>query len=206
MEEFQKLGYPIFSQSTLPLDEDMLDRLFGEEVRAKTMSHALDISDAGRTPTRAALITRSGRRNLRLGIRTWSRSRFPASSAGTTRRFMASSKGSSKIRARLTSRLKIWMKTNRADRFGFASRPSTTSWRYRETSSNGASPSSRSSGRWPNTNASCWPRRVRARLPKKRSFRVGSGAGLGPPRRSFRKVLQEELRHILIHLRAGILA
>jgi len=31
MEEFQKLGYPIFSQNTLPLDEDMLERLFGEE-------------------------------------------------------------------------------------------------------------------------------------------------------------------------------
>ncbi len=27
MEEFQKLGYPVFSQSTLPLDEDLLDRL-----------------------------------------------------------------------------------------------------------------------------------------------------------------------------------
>ena len=46
MEEFQKLGYPIFSQSTLPLDEDMLERLFGEEVRAGVVSHALDISDA----------------------------------------------------------------------------------------------------------------------------------------------------------------
>src|SRR6202162_6666957 len=29
MEEFEKLGYPIFSQNTLPLDEDMLERLFG---------------------------------------------------------------------------------------------------------------------------------------------------------------------------------
>jgi predicted CoA-substrate-specific enzyme activase len=46
MEEFQKLGYPIFSQSTLPLDEDMLERLFGEEVRAGVISHALDISDS----------------------------------------------------------------------------------------------------------------------------------------------------------------
>ena len=34
MEEFQKLGYPVFSQSLLPMDEDMLDRLFGEEVRS----------------------------------------------------------------------------------------------------------------------------------------------------------------------------
>jgi predicted CoA-substrate-specific enzyme activase len=27
-EEFQKLGYPVFSQSTLPLDDDILDRVF----------------------------------------------------------------------------------------------------------------------------------------------------------------------------------
>jgi len=46
LEEFQKLGYPIFSQNTLPLDEDMLERLFGEEVRAGAISHPLDISDS----------------------------------------------------------------------------------------------------------------------------------------------------------------
>ena len=45
LEEFQKLGYPIFSQNTLPLDEDLLDRLFGEEVRAGVISHPLEISD-----------------------------------------------------------------------------------------------------------------------------------------------------------------
>jgi predicted nucleotide-binding protein (sugar kinase/HSP70/actin superfamily) len=45
MEEFQKLGYPVFSQSTLPLDEDLLDRLFGDEVRAGMITHPLDISD-----------------------------------------------------------------------------------------------------------------------------------------------------------------
>jgi predicted CoA-substrate-specific enzyme activase len=45
MEEFQKLGYPVFSQSTLPLDDDLLDRLFGEEVRAGVITHPLDISD-----------------------------------------------------------------------------------------------------------------------------------------------------------------
>jgi predicted nucleotide-binding protein (sugar kinase/HSP70/actin superfamily) len=45
MDEFQKLGYPIFSQSTLPLDEDLLDRLFGDEVRAGIISHPTDISD-----------------------------------------------------------------------------------------------------------------------------------------------------------------
>jgi predicted nucleotide-binding protein (sugar kinase/HSP70/actin superfamily) len=45
MEEFQKLGYPVFSQSTLPIDEDILDRLFGDEVRAGLITHPLDISD-----------------------------------------------------------------------------------------------------------------------------------------------------------------
>jgi activator of 2-hydroxyglutaryl-CoA dehydratase/predicted nucleotide-binding protein (sugar kinase/HSP70/actin superfamily) len=44
-EELQKLGYTVFSQSTLPLDEDLLDRLFGEEVRGGVIKHALDISD-----------------------------------------------------------------------------------------------------------------------------------------------------------------
>src|ERR1041385_7470970 len=46
LDEFQKLGYPIFSQNTLPLDDDMLERLFGDEVRGGVISHPLDISDA----------------------------------------------------------------------------------------------------------------------------------------------------------------
>ncbi|MGA8620924.1 MAG: acyl-CoA dehydratase activase-related protein, partial [Candidatus Sulfotelmatobacter sp.] len=46
LDEFQKLGYPIFSQNTLPLDEDLLERLFGEEVRAGAISSPLDITDA----------------------------------------------------------------------------------------------------------------------------------------------------------------
>jgi predicted nucleotide-binding protein (sugar kinase/HSP70/actin superfamily) len=46
LDEFQKLGYPIFSQNTLPLDDDMLERLFGDEVRAGVISNPLDITDA----------------------------------------------------------------------------------------------------------------------------------------------------------------
>lgn len=46
LDEFQKLGYPIFSQHTLPIDDDLLERLFGEEVRAGLISSPLDISDA----------------------------------------------------------------------------------------------------------------------------------------------------------------
>ena len=45
LEEFQKRGYPIFSQSTLPLDPDLLDRLFGAEVRAGDIPSPLAISD-----------------------------------------------------------------------------------------------------------------------------------------------------------------
>jgi predicted nucleotide-binding protein (sugar kinase/HSP70/actin superfamily) len=45
LEEFQKLGYPVFSQSTLPLDEDLLERLFGDEVRAGVIASPLEIQD-----------------------------------------------------------------------------------------------------------------------------------------------------------------
>ena len=44
-EELQKLGYAVFSQSTLPLDEDMLERLFGDEMREGLIRHPMDISD-----------------------------------------------------------------------------------------------------------------------------------------------------------------
>ena len=43
--EFQKLGYPVFTQDSLPVDEDLLDRLFGDEVKSGAISHPLDISD-----------------------------------------------------------------------------------------------------------------------------------------------------------------
>jgi len=45
LEEFQKLGYPIFTQDSLPLDEDILERLFGEEVRQGIIRDYFDISD-----------------------------------------------------------------------------------------------------------------------------------------------------------------
>jgi activator of 2-hydroxyglutaryl-CoA dehydratase/predicted nucleotide-binding protein (sugar kinase/HSP70/actin superfamily) len=45
LEEFQKRGYPVFSQSTLPLDADLLDRLFGADVRAGVIRDPLDIGD-----------------------------------------------------------------------------------------------------------------------------------------------------------------
>ena len=54
LEEFQKRGYPVFSQNTLPLDEDLLERLFGDEVRAGIISHPLDIDDVWKTATAAS--------------------------------------------------------------------------------------------------------------------------------------------------------
>jgi activator of 2-hydroxyglutaryl-CoA dehydratase/predicted nucleotide-binding protein (sugar kinase/HSP70/actin superfamily) len=45
LDEFTKLGYPVFSQSTLPLDPDLLERLFGDEVRAGTIRDPLEIQD-----------------------------------------------------------------------------------------------------------------------------------------------------------------
>jgi activator of 2-hydroxyglutaryl-CoA dehydratase/predicted nucleotide-binding protein (sugar kinase/HSP70/actin superfamily) len=45
LSEFQKRGYPVFSQSTLPLDPDLLGRLFGDEVRDGTIGHPLEIGD-----------------------------------------------------------------------------------------------------------------------------------------------------------------
>ena len=46
MQEIQKKGYPIFSVDSLPQDEDMLERLFGKEVEAGVITHAMDITDA----------------------------------------------------------------------------------------------------------------------------------------------------------------
>ncbi|MGE0082681.1 MAG: acyl-CoA dehydratase activase-related protein [Thiohalomonadaceae bacterium] len=45
LEELQKQGYPIFWQDALPMDQDILDRLFGDEVRAGILSSPLAIHD-----------------------------------------------------------------------------------------------------------------------------------------------------------------
>lgn len=45
LEEFQKLGYPVLNQDSLPTDPDILDRLFGDEVRAEIIKGPLDVSD-----------------------------------------------------------------------------------------------------------------------------------------------------------------
>jgi predicted CoA-substrate-specific enzyme activase len=45
LEEFQKLGYPVFTQDALPIDDDIIWRLFGDEVKAGEISHPMEIND-----------------------------------------------------------------------------------------------------------------------------------------------------------------
>ncbi|MEW6733954.1 MAG: BadF/BadG/BcrA/BcrD ATPase family protein [Acidobacteriota bacterium] len=45
LEEIQKRGYPIFSLWSLPLDEDILEELFGEEIARGELKSAMDITD-----------------------------------------------------------------------------------------------------------------------------------------------------------------
>jgi predicted CoA-substrate-specific enzyme activase len=45
-EELQKLGYPVIWQDALPVDEDILERVFGDEVRRGEFKSALSIEDA----------------------------------------------------------------------------------------------------------------------------------------------------------------
>jgi len=45
LEEFQKIGYPVFTQDSLPIDDDILDRLFGEEVRSGEIPHPMAVTD-----------------------------------------------------------------------------------------------------------------------------------------------------------------
>lgn len=51
LDELQKRGYPVFSQMVLPRDEDTLERLFGDDVRAGDITHPLDISDVWKHST-----------------------------------------------------------------------------------------------------------------------------------------------------------
>jgi activator of 2-hydroxyglutaryl-CoA dehydratase/predicted nucleotide-binding protein (sugar kinase/HSP70/actin superfamily) len=51
LEDLRRKGYPLFSAVTLPRDEDLLERLFGDEVRDGTMASPLDISDVWKHTT-----------------------------------------------------------------------------------------------------------------------------------------------------------
>ena len=45
LEEFQKIGYPVFTQDSLPIDRDILERLFGDEVRAGEIPDPMAVND-----------------------------------------------------------------------------------------------------------------------------------------------------------------
>ncbi|MBI4462986.1 MAG: CoA activase [Acidobacteria bacterium] len=45
LEEFQKLGYPVFAQDALPIDDDIIWELFGEEVERGEIPHPMAITD-----------------------------------------------------------------------------------------------------------------------------------------------------------------
>ena len=45
LEEFQKIGYPVFAQDCLPIDDDILWRLFGSDVEAGEIPHPMSIDD-----------------------------------------------------------------------------------------------------------------------------------------------------------------
>jgi predicted nucleotide-binding protein (sugar kinase/HSP70/actin superfamily) len=46
LEELQKAGYPVFTQDSLPIDDEVVRPLFDEEIRAGVISHPMDVSDA----------------------------------------------------------------------------------------------------------------------------------------------------------------
>jgi predicted CoA-substrate-specific enzyme activase len=46
LEEFQKIGYPVLTLQSLPIDEDIVSPLFEEDVKAGLIKHPMDISDA----------------------------------------------------------------------------------------------------------------------------------------------------------------
>jgi hypothetical protein len=127
MEEFQKLGYPIFSQNTLPLDEDMLERLFGEEVRAGIITHPLDITDAWKNSYScstnhkvwAAKFTARHPNLVALEISSFK--------CGHDAPIYGVIEGIIEQSGRRISASKIWMRTSRRARSGFAWRPSITS-------------------------------------------------------------------------------
>ncbi len=45
LEEFQKIGYPVLTMGSLPIDDDILEKLFGGDVREGLIPHPMDIGD-----------------------------------------------------------------------------------------------------------------------------------------------------------------
>jgi len=45
-KEYDTAGYPVFTLHSLPLDEDLLERLFGEEVEERPKKRSFSTSDS----------------------------------------------------------------------------------------------------------------------------------------------------------------
>ena len=45
MEEFQKIGYPVLTLQSLPIDDDILEPLFREDIESGDIKHPMDIRD-----------------------------------------------------------------------------------------------------------------------------------------------------------------
>jgi len=45
LDEINKMGYPVFTIDSLPRDEDILERLFGDDIKNGIIKHYMDISD-----------------------------------------------------------------------------------------------------------------------------------------------------------------
>jgi predicted CoA-substrate-specific enzyme activase len=46
LEEFQKIGYPVLTLASLPIDDDIIFPLFEEDIKAGLIEHPMDIRDA----------------------------------------------------------------------------------------------------------------------------------------------------------------
>jgi len=46
LEEFQKIGYPVLTLQSLPIDDDVLSPLFAEDIKNGLIEHPMDIRDA----------------------------------------------------------------------------------------------------------------------------------------------------------------
>ncbi len=46
LEEFQKIGYPVLTLQSLPIDDDILSPLFAEDIKNGLIEHPMDIRDA----------------------------------------------------------------------------------------------------------------------------------------------------------------
>ena len=60
LEEFQKLGYPVFAQDCLPIDDDITWKLFGPEVESGEMPIRWPSTTCGRTRTARTRPVRCG--------------------------------------------------------------------------------------------------------------------------------------------------